>query len=319
MIENCLLRTLAWWDLLHYPLTSVECWYYLYQTREGLTEVTLVQVEQALKSLAAAGRVQSAGGFWQLGGTPSYRQARLERARWAVFKRGRAIKGAKLFSYLPFVRLVGLVNTVAMEVPKAGSDIDLFIVVQPGRLWLGRLLVVLAAHWRGWRQYGHYVRDRLCLSFLVTEDKLNLEPLAYADDPYFKFWISSVRPLLDQGVYSRWQTANSWVGESLPNYSKCLGREADNLFGLGLIDRPCGSGLVQRIIEALFRGQWGEWCEQLARQLQWPRLERYLGSKLNDGTGAVVVNEQIMKLHLNDRRLQLAAAFAQRLSQLDIV
>ncbi|MBI5465756.1 MAG: hypothetical protein HY974_00505 [Candidatus Kerfeldbacteria bacterium] len=156
------------------------------------------------------------------------------------------------------------------------------------------------------------------MSFLVTEDKLNLQPLAYANDPYFKFWISSVRLLLDQGVYSRWQEANSWVSQSLPNYSRCLGEQTGNLFGLGLIDRPWGSGLCQRVTETLFRGRWGEWCEQLARRLQLPRLRRYLGSKYNDGSGAVVVSEQVMKLHLNDRRLQLAAAWEQRLSQLNV-
>jgi hypothetical protein len=317
-VEKSLLRTLVWFDLLHYPLTETECWYYLYQAPADLVEVNLIQIESALKSLLKAGRVESLDGFWQLAGSHLSRTARFERARWAIAKRQRAVKGAKLMSYLPWVRFVGLVNTVALEVPSQASDIDLFIILQPGRLWLGRLVVVLAAHLRGWRQYGRQVRDRLCLSFFVTADQLKLQSLAYSDDPYLKFWIASVVPLLDVGIYRQWQRENEWITESLPNIKSVWQRSNDLTPNLALVEQTAPSNYSQRLVEKLFSGSFGDWCERWAENLQRPRLERYLGTKLNDGSGAVVITKQVMKLHLNDRRLKFASDWRQKLAELQL-
>ena len=306
-LEQALLSTLAWFDLSRYPVTTFEAWYYLY-SQDKLPPITPAEVGLALRQLEDKGQVESQQGFWQLSGRENYLPSRLGRARLAIVKRQRAWAGARLIACLPLVRFVGLVNTVAWEASAPGSDIDLFIVLPPRRLFLGRLLVALVVQLRGWRRYSDHITNRLCLSFFVTADQLDLSPFALSNDPYLKFWVASVVPLSNRyGVYEQFLAANSWVGKNLPNWKGCT---------VDALARTQHQSVAEKSHGFLW---WlGNGLESLARTIQLPRLRRYLGKRLNDGSTAVVVSSRVLKMHTNDRRIELAQAFFDRLRQLGI-
>ncbi len=308
-LECAILRAITWFDLWHYPLTAFECWQYLYQEGEYLGTVTPWEVRVALARLTERGVLRVTNGFWRLASAPPHLSERQQRARWSIGKHQRARAGARLIASLPFVRLVALGNSVAFSAPRtAESDIDLLIVVQPGRLFLARLWVTLAVHLCGWRRHGTKVRDRLCLSFYLDQNSLALQPFAYPDDPYLKFWLATLAPLLDSGTYRRLLSANSWVADSLSN----LGFQAES-YVASATAVPAGSRFVQRALEVLFSGGFGNWCEYLSARLQLPRMRRYVGEHLGDGTGDVAVSAQVIKMHLSDRRREFARAFRQKL------
>ena len=313
-LEQAILRTVTWFDLLSYPLTAFECWQYLYQEGESLGSVDPGQTHTALLNLQRRGVLRSVSGYWQLAEAPNRLEKRLARARASIAKRKRAQAAARLISYLPWVRMVGLVNTTALEAARPESDIDLFIVLEHGRLFLGRLLITVLVQLRGWRRYGTKVRNRLCLSFYVTTEHLNLRPLAYADDPYLTFWVSSLSPLFGRSTYQQFLVANSWVTEHLPNW---LGTESPAVISsLRVAKTPRTIRLVQRWLEVLGNTAGSGVLERLARTLELKRIHGHQGSRLGDGTTAVVVSTEVLKFHENDKRPQLAEAWRRALSVL---
>ena len=50
-------------------------------------------------------------------------------------------KYMKFISWIPGLRMVGIWNTISMNCAKSSSDIDLYIVTAPNRMWLVRILI----------------------------------------------------------------------------------------------------------------------------------------------------------------------------------
>lgn len=141
-LELAVVKTLVWFSLFEYPLTSFDLWKYLYQPDK---KYSLSEVERVLsESQWLAGKVKNEGGFYFLskengGDFVSINQQRfLDAAR--KYKKLR--RAARYFSLFPFVRAVFACNNLPWHNTSFGSDIDLFVVVEPGTIWLSRLLLV---------------------------------------------------------------------------------------------------------------------------------------------------------------------------------
>lgn len=305
-LEQSVVSTLAWFELSQQPLTAFECWHYLWKEQREFT-ATPNDVEQTLHRLAGQGAVEAEGGFWRLKGSGAFVAERQRRARFAVSKRLLAQRGARLLIKLPFVRFVGLVNTVAYESAVQDSDIDLFIVVTPGHLWFTRALATAFIHLMGWRRHGKMVRDRLCLSFLVTERAAGLEPLRLQDDPYLTYWVAGVLPLQGIQAYRRFIKANIWASDKLPNRFK-----GGDVHALG----PDSKTGPKQLLERILGGPVGVGLEKMSKSLQIRRHRRHKSSRLWQGGTAVVVTDDIMKFHETDQREFLAGAFRKRLGEL---
>jgi len=94
-----------------------------------------------------------------------------------------------------------------------GSDIDLFIIAKENRLWTVRILTTLYFSILGQRKTNKKHAGKFCLSFFITEKKLNFQDFALKDDIYLYFWIVFLKPLLDkENIYERFLKAqNTWA------------------------------------------------------------------------------------------------------------
>ena len=308
-LEQAVLSTLSWFDLWRQPLTGFECWYYLWDEAGSNKTCSASDVLKSLEGLQKNDLVKSELGFWQLSASPSYKAERLERARYSIAKRRRAQLAAKLLRALPFVRLVALANTLAIEGAKPESDIDLFIIIRHGRLYLGRLIVTALIQALGWRRHGQQVADRLCLSFYITDDQLNLRLLAYDDDPYLAYWLASLYPLGDSQVIENLLKANAWVKDLIPNRFKVLDFTNKN---------EQINSWFKKFMEKLLVGWFGDTLESAAKKLQHYLIHRHHHSRLGDGTTAVVVSDSVLKFHESDQRPELASAWRAKLHNLSI-
>lgn len=309
-LADAVVRTLVWFDISSYPLTAFECWRYLMVEGDVVLPVSLAQISRTLEELQSQKVVTQEHGFWQLADVFSRVPSRLRRGRWALAKRRRAEYGARVLAHIPWVKFVGLVNTLAFDAPRQfSSDVDFFIVVAPGRLYLGRLLVTLVLHMLRWRRHGVYVHNRLCLSFFISADHLNLQPLARTDDPYLKIWIASLVPLYDaQGFTKHFQAANTWVKHTLPNWLVESGSDA------GMVRLGWWSRSVKMALERMLQWKLGDWLEQGVRRIQLSRILPFVHKRNDDSGTAVVVSKQVIKMHVNDRRAMLARTFQERLA-----
>ena len=171
-------------------------------------------------------------------------QARINRARGV----------ARLLSAVPFVRLVGLNGSIITGQMTGGSDIDLYIVTAPGRLYLGRLFVTVAVHLTGWRRYGHKIRGRVCLNRFATTEAMDITP----HNDYHARVFSGLEPLWSTpGVYEDYCRANRWM--SVYGYHVSSSRRS--------MIRPWWAALWQWIGEVALGGRLGSWLE--SRQKVW--------------------------------------------------
>ena len=302
-LEAAILATLAWYELTAYPLTADECWRFLFDPHGQLPPCHPAEVRATLDSLASSGFVCQDLGHWQLTGSPPLLPERQQRARWGIRKLRRAARAARFLIHVPGVRLVALANTVALGVPRQESDIDLFLVTAAGQLYLTRLLVTTLVHLAGLRRHRSHVTDRLCLSFWLSEGALGLAPFRLPFDPYLISWAARLVPLAERGAaYARFVAANTWVGRYLPNWP-----------GFGAL--PAATSVLEpKPPQALLR-----LAEYAARSLTLPHLRRFLGHHLlQPGSTSVVVTNDAIKTHTNDRRADLAARYRERLTELGL-
>lgn len=80
----------------------------------------------------------------------------------------RPIRVAKGLINLPFVRRVMLTGSYAESTARPDSDIDLFIQVVPGRLYVARLIVTLWVLSLGVRRTDTQIAKRLCLNWFAA-------------------------------------------------------------------------------------------------------------------------------------------------------
>src|SRR3989338_11186323 len=100
-LERAILSTLSWFDLWRQPLTTFECWYYLWDEDGAAVASKPGDIYSSLLNLLKLGAVKNERGFWQLASSPAYAAERLARARWSIPKRRRAARAPQINKSLP--------------------------------------------------------------------------------------------------------------------------------------------------------------------------------------------------------------------------
>lgn len=123
----------------------------------------------------------------------------------------------KYISWIPGLRMIGIWNTIAMNCAKESSDIDLYIVTSPGKMWTVRILVTFIFQLLWVRKNDKHHAGRFCLSFFSTTDGLDFWKFALENDIYLYFWILYFKPIFDvNNTYELFIERNShWADFSL--------------------------------------------------------------------------------------------------------
>ena len=98
------------------------------------------------------------------------------------------------------------------------SDIDVFIVIKKGRLFITRALVTLYLSFLRMRRTKKKIKNKICLSFYIADDSLNLEKTAIKNDIYLIYWLSTLVPVYDpQNFYQIIIKNNQWLNKYFLN------------------------------------------------------------------------------------------------------
>lgn len=289
-VGRAILRTVAYFDLFSVPLSTLEVQRFLQEKTD------LDTVVRELSNASLHDRLATRDGFWFLRGREEIVAERLRRARIAERKFARARAVSRLIAGIKGVQLIAVANTLAYSASRDESDIDLFIVTKPGALWRVRAVAVGALDIFGLRPSDGKERDALCLSFFVSEDALDLHPIAFSEDPYLAYWVASLVPIYDAGgVYGAFMKANEWIREMLPN---AWSREVTLRTVRPLVPIPTLPGTF-------------------ARKYQWRRFPPLIRDMMNRDS-RVVVNDHMLKFHTNDRREEFRDRWQEKCRQLGV-
>lgn len=306
--EIAILKTLAYFDIFDYPLTLVEIHKWLYRPQAACR---LSEISRALEGENLKGRVENSRGFYFFPGRKEIIATRLTRYRLAEKKFRIARKAAWWLRGLPFLKMIAVCNNVGYNNAAPKSDIDFFIVIRQGRLYLTRFLVTLAVSWLGRRRHGKKIANRVCLSFYITDGHLNLADIALGPkDIYLVYWLATLAPIYGQNVYQEFLAANGWLKDYLPNFypAALTGRRK-------IEDRPLIK-LGRNFKEKIFGGFFGDGLERLAKRLQLDKMKK--NSFFAENDLKVVISDTRLKFHENDRRREYQEAWERRLEGLGI-
>ena len=203
LLQRAILHTLAYADVFDYPLTAPEIHRYLTGIKTSLEEISV-----ALKNDDFCnGQIVRAGAYFTLRGREEIVETRLRRK--SASKRGwkDAIFYGRLLASLPYVRMVALTGSLAMDNMDARADLDYLIVTRPGRLWTCRALSLLVV------RLARLMNVNLCPNYFVSENALALEDISL----YTAHELAQMVPLCGTNIYDEMRRLNLWADRYLPN------------------------------------------------------------------------------------------------------
>lgn len=312
-LEKSILKTCCFFDLFDYPLTAIELHKWLFNDEQKINQkISLLEIYNCLdESTFLKEKLASANGFYSLAGRQQIGATRLRRYLITHQKYRLAKKGLHLLAQLPFIRTIFLCNNFGYNNLHSGSDIDLFIIAAPRRLFLTRLLATLVIAYLGLRPNKQSQTDRLCLSFYASEEHLDFSGLKIADpDLYFDYWLSNLLPIFDDGIGAKLFSDNPWLKDVLPNFSPLMPTPRRTI-KLGRFSR-----FAKLAAARLLGGRLGDLWESWAKKIQLNKISPAKKELAKTGDGRVIINDQIIKLHENDRRLKYLNLWREKINSL---
>ncbi len=283
-MKEAITGVIVFFDLFDYPLSDFEIWKFLDK------KIDFLVLKNELFNLS---EIESKEGFFFLNGRSEIIISRKKRHNYTQRKIKIAKRFSKMFSVLPWVKTIILSNSIGQFNLRDGSDIDFFIITSPHRIWLTRFFCAGLAALLNSRPKLNNKRDKICLSFYITTDHLNLDSLKLPEsDPYFFYWLRSFILLYNRdNVYEKFLEANNLTipGARCQIYSnrKEIVKQS-NAFNV---------------------------FEEISKKIQYIIMSPVLKKAINNSIG-VVINDNILKLYLLDNRQEYAKKYGNRLEQI---
>jgi hypothetical protein len=251
-IEQAIVNTVSYVDAFDYPLTPAEIHRYLV----GLPLPASDVIEYLNSGALVPRRLSRRGEYYMLPGREIVSDVRRE--RHAVAKRlwPEAVRYGLLMARMPFVRMVAVTGSLAVNNVGDEEDVDYFIVTADDHLWVCRafvILIVRAAARRGLE---------LCPNYFLAESALHLTE----QNLYTAHEVTQMAPLFGLPIYNRLRRANSWLYRFLPNalgapvlpaHAQVALRQTSNLPG-------------RKLMEAVIDTKPGRWLDrwEMARKIE---------------------------------------------------
>lgn len=318
-LEKSIFATIAYFDIFDYPLTLIEIWKWLYQPVNQLTvdglRFDLLEIQKTLEeSNVLKSLVNSWRGFYFLNGRNNLVELRQERYNLAEKKFKKALRVAHFLKFIPGIKMIAVCNDLAWSNAPKESDIDIFIVTVKNKIWFVRFWAVWFLKFFGLRPSPRKTEDKICLSFLVDEENLNLEKISLdKSDIYLIYWIAQLVPIYDCGeVYAKFVKANEWIKKYLPNSfgSETSGRRTlASQAKRSEVKQLC---FAESVACQGVRASHNDLVERFFRWLQMKIMPARL-KKMANKDSRVIVSDSMLKFHINDRREEYKRRWKKRL------
>jgi hypothetical protein len=277
--------TLAYADVFDYPLTAREVYRYLTSTNASLEDVTQALADETLFS-----KVEE---YYTLRGREEIVETRQRRAEVAGRLWPKAARYGRIIALLPFVRMVAVTGSLAMNNIEEGKDIDYMIVTAPNHLWTCRALSLLVA------RFAKLEGVNLCPNYLITTNALELEEHSL----YVAHELAQMIPLSGMEIYGEMRRLNGWIADYLPH--SLMAPEMPQ--GVKLVQKR---SVIQKVLEILFRLPFANWLEKWEMDRKIARLTREQSSSFESYFSA-----EVCKGHIDRHGENVVTALAVRLQK----
>ena len=285
------LKPILYTDIFDYPLTVEEVHRFLE------FEASLEEVRTWLDQTVKEGELAQLDGFYSLPGRSEIVvDRRRERTQASARLWPQATYYGRWIAALPFVKLVAVTGSLAVDNPRDGvDDIDYLIVTRRGRLWLCRALIILLV------RYGQRRGVVLCPNYLITENVLSFE-----EDFFTAREMLQMKPLYGRDSYLKLREINDWIINYFPQA---------NGFNLERLDDDLSSGqrLFKGLGETTLSGGLGNWLEKWLQKFQITKHTRRAAQY--GALDKVIFTADICKGHYNSHNHKTMTAYQQRVEE----
>ncbi len=292
-LADAIKKTLAYSDLFEYPLTAKEVYHGLHE--HAATEL---EVLHELEMLCAHGELAKRDRHYCLPAREHCVELR-ERRRAHSARLLQSYGGVlRLIKNFPFIRGVALSGTLAFENAKGEDDLDLFLIVEQGRLWTVYSSLVLLCKVLGKRR-------TVCLNCL-----LDTEHLAIKERNFFvAHQIAFLRPVRGMKALQDFWQVNAWSRYFLPQMTHAVEALAEAQTEAAQHEHSA----ARNAVETFLRWRGFNFVEKILGALYRRRIKqrtRHLG------TQSIVAEAGAIKLFTNNHRFRIERRLEQRLEQL---
>jgi hypothetical protein len=293
-LDVAILRTVAYADLFDYPLTVAEVHRYLVGTAAPLSAVHDALEDDRLSKH----RLAHSRGYVSLYGRTNLVERRLYREAVSARMWRKGMRYGRAISSLPYVRLVAVTGTLAVNNMEPGQDIDYLIVTTPHRVWLARLFVLAFV------RLGRLEKLTICPNYVLSSSVLSqFEPSLFTAHE-----LAQMVPLFGLDTYQELLQVNDWARSYLPNAFVALPdrftRRVSPLFPV-----------LKRGAERMLTGRLGDLWEERERGLKIARLSQ---EAQECRTNAASFTPECCKGHMGDHGTRISDAYKQRLRQVGL-
>jgi len=250
--EADIIRTLLYFDIFSYPLLKEEIIKF-----SGIFKINVNEAEGILNRFVAQEYIFKHEKFYSLHAERNDVTKRLKGNRNAekVLKTAKWI--SRFIGSFPFVRGVYISGTLSKGYADEESDIDYFIVTEPGRLWIARTLLTAFK-----KIFLFNSRKYFCTNYFIDSDHLEISD----KNRYTATELLTLIPMYNSELFEKLITSNTWTECYLPNYkmNQQVKEKSNSVKGV----------FIKGGIEKLLGGKTGERIDSFFLKLTLNRLKR---------------------------------------------
>lgn len=232
--------------------------------------------------------------------------ANIEPCRQATLNHWHQVKHIiHILTKVPFVRTIGLKNSLSFGSARMQSDVDLFVIVKAPFIALARDVINLILGFKGARAYPHHRAGKIAIEVWLDTQNLHIEDFRLDEnDHLLNFWAAHLTPVYNEGnVFQEFLKANSWLKKAFPHHQVLQYHQ----ISLSIKEQNI-KAKWEKAIQSKFGRALNKWLTHL-------ELTRLQGYK-NKTPGTLLFEPGRLRFHATDLRVDFNKKFEKRLARL---
>lgn len=174
-------------------------------------------VKKQLNNMQKRGKVSLVKGKY---GLAKHKYPNQEKqSKYQVQLLSKAKRWSRLIRLLPSVKSIVVVNSVAYGNAHSQSDIDLFIITSPNRIFITKGFLMYALKLLNQLEDQHTSASRFSLGMFLTTKGVKLEKdMMKVNEPDLVYRMITAKPVYGSQVWNSLLKSDTYMYEKLPNY-----------------------------------------------------------------------------------------------------
>jgi hypothetical protein len=196
-IRQNILKTLAYFDIFNYPLTSEEVRRFLPQKCNQLV------INEILYGLIRENVVYNFNDFYSLQNNPEFAEIRIAGNKRSIKLLKIARRAAKILSWFPYVQSVAVSGSLSKNFADENADIDFFIITDANHLWIARTCMHI------FKKFTFLAgkQNWFCMNYYIDEMKMEI----IEKNIFTAMEIVTLIPMQGINCFKKFIEANSWT------------------------------------------------------------------------------------------------------------